>query len=203
MSLEWLRHTERLDQAALQESVRLLAQGEPVFGCIVERLGYPPLWERAPGFPTLVHIILEQQVSLASARAAFERLNDACLGVTPQSFLALDDAHLKRIGFSRQKTAYCRGLASEIVAGSLDLECLVQMDDQSARAYLVRLKGIGPWTAEIYLLMALLRPDAWPIHDRALAIAVQRAFGLAQPPSPDELERIGAAWRPQDRKSVV
>jgi DNA-3-methyladenine glycosylase II len=154
------------------------------------------MWRRRPGFPTLVHIILEQQVSLASARAAFERLQAAAAPLTPERFLEFDDAALKVIGFSRQKTAYGRHLAQALLERRFSLAALNRMDDATARANLLELKGVGPWTADIYLLMALRRPDVWPHGDLALAVAVQRVKRLRSRPTPEELERIGAAWRP-------
>jgi len=154
------------------------------------------LWAREPGFATLIYIILEQQVSLASARAAFGRLSEAISPVAPSAFLALDDAQLKAIGFSRQKTTYGRILAQAVLDGRLDLPALSAMDDDAVRSKLTRIKGIGPWTADIYLMEALLRPDIWPAGDLALAIAVQRVKRLEAPPSPAELEILGEVYRP-------
>jgi DNA-3-methyladenine glycosylase II len=154
------------------------------------------MWERTPGFPTLVHIILEQQVSLASARAAFDRLLAAASPLTPERFLEFDDATLKTIGFSRQKTAYVRELAHSIAEGYLDLEALGSLDNAAVRSGLTAIKGIGAWTAEIYLLMALLRPDAWPLGDLALAVAAQRVKRLSARPTPEELDALGETWRP-------
>ncbi len=187
---------QSLNEADLQTCVLALAQKEPVFKRIMDVHGLPPLWDRPPGFATLVQIILEQQVSLASARAAFEKLKNACPGVPPEQFLNFDDLQLKQIGFSRQKTAYCRSLAQEIVAGRLDLNALAGKEDEEVRTVLTGLKGIGPWTAEIYLLMALCRPDAWPVHDLALISALRRAFELPVAPSVDQFVRLGEAWRP-------
>ncbi len=165
---------------------------------MVERLGPPPLWAREPGFPTLIHIILEQQVSLASARAAFERLREAAAPhpLTPERFLSFDDAALKAIGFSRQKTAYARHLAEAIVLGRFDVDALASLPDADVRAALLQLKGVGPWSAGIYLLMALRRPDAWPSGDLALAAAAQRVKRLPTRPAPDYLEAMSEAWRP-------
>lgn len=163
---------------------------------ILDRLGPPPMWSREPGFPTLVWIILEQQVSLASARAAFERLLSAASPLTPEKFLTFDDPTLKTIGFSRQKTRYCRELSRSILDGLLDLEQLGSADDSTVRERLIRIKGIGPWTAEIYLLMALCRPDAWPTGDLALASALQRVKGLPELPTPAVMEAVGENWRP-------
>ena len=186
-----------LDETSLAQSLATLAQRDADLARIIQRLGPPPLWPRQPGFPTLVHIILEQQVSLASARAAFDRLCASADPLTPQRFLELTSAELKQIGFSRQKTAYCRGLAGAILAGSLDLESLNKLEDAPARQSLQHIKGIGPWTADIYLLMALRRPDIWPAGDLALIAAVQRAKRLpVRPPDSVTMETIANGWRP-------
>lgn len=140
--------------------------------------------------------ILEQQVSLASALAAFERLRAAAAPLTPESFLALDEAALRAFGFSRQKALYCRLAARAAVEGELDFAALASMDDDAARAALVRLKGVGPWTAEIYLLRALLRPDAWPAGDLALQIAAHEVKRLGARPNAAGLDELAEAWRP-------
>jgi DNA-3-methyladenine glycosylase II len=163
---------------------------------IVARYGPPPLWDRPAGFPTLVHIILEQQVSLASAKAAFDRLVAATDPLTPAAFLRLTDAELLAIGFSRQKARYGRALAAGIVEGALDLDALAGLPDDDVRLALEAIPGIGPWTSTIYLLMVLGRPDVWPTGDIALATAVGQIKGLATRPAPDELALIGEAWRP-------
>jgi DNA-3-methyladenine glycosylase II len=185
-----------LTSETLAEGLTFLTSLDADLARIHARLGVPPMWAREPGFPTLVYIILEQQVSLASARAAFGRLEKASGTITPQSFLAFDDAQLKTIGFSRQKAGYCRGLARAVLDGELDLESLAAMDAAEARAALLRLKGIGPWTADIYLLMALLQPDVWPAGDLALAAAWQKLKHLPTRPGAPELAAIAEAWRP-------
>jgi DNA-3-methyladenine glycosylase II len=144
----------------------------------------------------LIHIILEQQVSLASARAAFNRLCACVSPLTPASFLTLDDNTLRNTGFSRQKAGYSRHLAQAILAGDLDLDAVARQDDAGARAMLLALKGIGPWTADIYLLMALRRPDIWPAGDLALQIAMQRVKRLASRPTLAEMETLAEPWRP-------
>jgi len=154
------------------------------------------MWARQPGFPTLIHIILEQQVSLASARAAMDRLRAAASPLTPSRFLEFDNATLKTIGFSRQKTAYGRHLAQSILKGQLNLAALTKMDDETARTELLKIRGIGSWTANIYLLMALRRPDILPSGDLALAVAAQQVKRLKARPTQDELEKLGVAWRP-------
>jgi DNA-3-methyladenine glycosylase II len=185
---------DRLTPATLAHGLRVLSRRDPALARIVRDYGSPPLWGRSPGFPTLIHIILEQQVSLASAQAAFDRLRAACRGrITPQRVLAMDDVMLKRIGFSRQKAAYGRHLAQSIVEGRFSPARLDALHDEAARSELLRLKGVGPWTADIYLLMALRRPDVWPSGDLALAAAVQRVKRLRSRPTPERLEAIGAA----------
>jgi DNA-3-methyladenine glycosylase II len=185
-----------LTDATLRDAVADLTGRDPRLARIAAEYGPPPLWERDPGFPTLLRTILEQQVSLASARAAYEKLLVIASPLTPERFLGLNDSELKSSGFSRQKTRYGRDLAAAIVSGRLDLEGLQALDDQEARAALTRVKGIGKWTADIYLLLALRRPDVWPAGDLALATAVRQAMGLAATPDPVRMEAIGAAWQP-------
>lgn len=185
-----------LTESTLFDAVRHLAARDPDLAAVVARFGPPPLWAREPGFPTLVLMILEQQVSLASARAAFERLRAAVGEITPASVLQLDDAALRTIGFSRQKTAYTRHLAVAIEEGRFDPHALALLPDDEARRALVALKGIGPWTAEVYLLMALGRPDAWPHYDLGLLVAAQEVKALPQRPTPQELEQVAEPWRP-------
>jgi len=173
-----------------------LAAIDPDLCRAVERLGPPPLWDRAPGFPTLVHIVLEQQVSLASARSAFDKLTRSLPSLAPEVFLTLDDRQLKDIGFSGQKGRYCRALAGALLDGSLDLERVAFLPDDEARAELERVAGIGPWTSSIYILMALLRPDVWPPGDLALAAAVRDLKGLEHRPSSKQLLTVAETWRP-------
>lgn len=188
--------TGALDEAGLLIAVGGLAARDPRLAAIVERIGPPPLWDRPPGFATLLHIVLEQQVSLASAQAAFDRLVAASGVVTPERFLAFDDAELLAIGFSRQKARYGRALAAAIVDGSLDLEALERWDDDAVREALESIPGIGPWTSTIYLLMVLGRPDVWPVGDLALETAVGESLGLGRRPGRDEFMALGEAWRP-------
>jgi DNA-3-methyladenine glycosylase II len=185
-----------LTSATLAQVVEWLAAHDPALAHIIQRYGLPPLWPREPGFPTLIHIILEQQVSLASARAAFERLCAAVTPLTPQGFLTLDDAQLKAIGFSRQKTLYGRELARAILKGQLDLEAIAGLDDEAVRVQLKQIKGIGDWTVDVYLLLALRRPDAFAPGDLALLLAVQQIKGLGQRPTPAELQALAESWRP-------
>ena len=145
---------------------------------ILSTWGPPPFWTHPPGFPGIVLAILAQQVSLESARATFARLELAIGLVEPERLLSLDDGTLRAIGFSRQKASYVRGVAREIVAGSLDLDGLQFVDDEAARKTLVQVRGIGAWTADTYLLFSLRRQDAWPSGDLALAKAIQESRGV-------------------------
>ncbi len=185
-----------LNEEFFAEGVTELVRRDADLADVIHKYGPPPLWVREPGFPTLVYIILEQQVSLASARAAFERLQAAAKPLTPRRFLRLSDGELKRIGFSRQKTLYTRLLADSLDRRYLDLRDLQGLHDDVARKMLVALKGIGRWTADIYLLSALRRPDIWPVGDLALATAVQEVKRLRKRPGPEHLEKISQPWRP-------
>ncbi len=185
-----------LDDAALAESTIALADTDPVLAGLVARNGIPPLWARKPGFATMLRLILEQQVSLASADAAYRKLQAAVGSVEPTTVLALDDDQLKGIGFSRQKAGYARGLAEGLVEGSIDLDALETAQDEIAINRLRSIRGIGPWTASCYLLFALRRPDAWPPGDRALQVSIFRVYGLADVPDADTANERARAWRP-------
>ena len=162
---------------------------------IHERHGPAPFWQRPVGFATLIHIILEQQVSLASAQACLDKLR--ALGeLTPRGVLGYSDQTLREAGLSRQKARYCRILARALLDGELDLVGLSGKDDLEARGALTKLTGIGRWTADIYLLMAERRPDIWPIGDLAIVVALQRLVRLDQRPDPALAEELGEQWRP-------
>jgi DNA-3-methyladenine glycosylase II len=185
-----------LDEKSLKRGCDALAKRDADLRFVLNTHGVPPLWKREEGFATLVHIILEQQVSLASARAAFTRLQETLARVTPQRFLKLDDETLKAIGFSRQKTLYSRTLAQAVIEKRIDLAAFTKMKDEEVRATLKNLKGIGDWTVDIYLLMALVRADAWPNGDLALAVAAQKLKQLEMRPTPAELQTLAESWRP-------
>jgi DNA-3-methyladenine glycosylase II len=185
-----------LNDEALAQGTRWLCRRDGDLRRVVKRFGVPPMWARESGFSTLLHIILEQQVSLASAKAAHNKLLEIASPLTPNRFLRLDDLTLKAVGFSRQKASYGRELARSILEGALDLEALSAMDDATVRSELVKIKGIGRWSADIYLLMALRRPDIWPVGDLALATAAQKIKGLKTRPTADELDEISSPWKP-------
>jgi DNA-3-methyladenine glycosylase II len=191
-----LRMGKRLSRLTLLKCVRELAVKDKDLAKIASTYGPPPLRKREQGFHTLVQIILEQQVSLASAKAAYNRLKVAVDPLEPKSFLGLTDKELKPIGFSRQKTRYGRELANAILDGSLDLPGLSKLEDKEAKEQLMRVRGIGPWTADIYLLMALGRPDIWPDGDLALEAAIQQVKGWSRRPTPEEARNMSDEWRP-------
>ena len=185
-----------LDDTKLQTAITTLTKKDKQLQAVIEKYGPPPLWNREAGFPSLVKIILEQQVSLASAQAAYNKLLDTINPLTPEGFLKLNDESLKEIGFSRQKTRYCRLLAESIKSGELDLDSLAEKDDQTVMKTLTGLKGIGPWTASIYLLMVLLRHDVWPEGDLALQVSMKEVYGLDDIPSKEMAARKAEDWKP-------
>ena len=185
-----------LTQKSLALAARELAARDPILAGIFAAYGDPPLWRRATGFQTLVHIILEQQVSLKSAKAMLVRLEAAIQPFTPPRFIELGDGYLRSLGVTRQKSAYLVHLAGSIVNGELSFDRLARMSDDEARLALMQIKGIGSWSADVYLLMAMRRADIWPAGDLALAVAMQDLRGLARRPGSDELERLAEQWRP-------
>lgn len=201
MGLAALLPTPRADAAPLYAPIGLddglgALGGEPVFRAIIDRAGAPRFRRRRNGFETLLHIILEQQVSIDAAAAMFRRLNGLCPALTPAAFLALDDANLRLCGFSRQKAAYGRGLAEAVASGALDFVRLAAATDEEALDALVALKGIGRWSAEIYLIFALGRADIWPAADLGLQLGIMECLGLASRPDERALREIGEQWRP-------
>jgi DNA-3-methyladenine glycosylase II len=185
-----------LDAGSFETAVAELTGRDRDLAAVLERHGPPPFWIREPGFPTLILFILEQQVSLASARAAYDRLLEQVGTLNPEAFLCLDDGALRAVGFSRQKTGYGRDLARAVTSGSLDLERLAHRPDGEVREALTAIRGIGSWTADVYLLSALRRPDVWPAGDLALARAVEEVKGVAVEPASPGLEEVAEPWRP-------
>ncbi|MBE9170720.1 DNA-3-methyladenine glycosylase 2 family protein [Pleurocapsales cyanobacterium LEGE 06147] len=185
-----------LTEASFTSGLKVLAERDKDIAGVLIALGPPPVWKREAGFPTLIHIILEQQVSVSAAKAVFNRLSSTIVPLTPENFLTAEDLQLKAFGFSRQKTQYGRALANVIINGQLDLAELATRDETVIRTELKRVKGIGDWTVDIYLLMALQRPNVFPKGDLALAIAAQQLKGLAVRPTPAELESLAENWQP-------
>lgn len=186
-----------LSEERLISGTDRLIKIDPDFQKIVDQYGYSPFYKRETGYNTLLWIILEQQVSLDSAKATYFKLVDRLDGdLNPASFLTLNDEELKAAGFSRQKTRYGRELSSAILNKTLDLDRLEQMPDDEVRDELIKIKGIGPWTANIYLLMALARQDIWPAGDIALEEGIKRLKGLEKRPKKDDFVAWGEQWRP-------
>jgi DNA-3-methyladenine glycosylase II len=186
----------RLDETTFAEAVELLSHEEEVFAAAVGAHGAPPFWTRPAGFPTLVWLILEQQVSLESGAEMYRRLHGLVGEITPEAVVASGEAALRGIGVTRQKAGYLLDLAALITDGALDLEDLSRATPEEARAELLGLRGIGPWTADAYLLSALRFPDVFPLGDRALQVGTGEVLGLAAVPDPSELELLSAPWRP-------
>ena len=188
--------SQALNNRTLAIAARELASRDKTLRTIFESHGNPPLWRRSQGFPTLVHIILEQQVSLRSGKAMFDRLSSAVKPFGPEQFLNCGEQSLRRLGVTRQKAAYLIHLSELIVGGKLNLPRLSRMADDDARQALMSVKGIGPWSADVYLLMAMCRADIWPAGDLALAVAAKELFSLDERPTPIELELLAEKWRP-------
>ncbi len=187
---------ERLDEATFQLGAELLADEDESLAGAVERWGIPEFWQRRPGFPTLALLILEQQVSLESGAAMYRRLGGLVGPVTPESVLEAGSSRLRSIGITRQKSGYLLELAAHVVDGLLDLNGLESAPVAEARVTLLGIKGIGPWTADAYLLSASRRPDMWPVGDRALQVGVAEVLGMTDVPDQEQLEMLGEAWRP-------
>jgi len=185
----------QLTKRSLSIACKRLASDFEIFGRVHDLYGVPPLWYRETGFVTLLQIILEQQVSLASAKACYDKLAARLGDVTPDTFLTLDDVDMKSVGFSRQKMAYARHLSEALINRHVDLDALSDLSDVEVKAVLMSLKGVGEWTSDIYLLMALLRPDVMPKGDVALHTAYHKLTGEPRPSS-DEFLVIAEQWRP-------
>ncbi|ETI64447.1 HhH-GPD [Sphingobium sp. C100] len=189
--------------AQLRESLDAIALLEPGFVAAIHRVGYPEPRVRAPGYETLLRTIVGQQVSVASAAAVWRKLEaELGLGCAPQALLARDHDALRACGLSRQKQGYARSLAELVVSGALDLHAL-PADDEEAIAQLVRIKGIGRWSAEIYLLFAEGRPDIWPAGDLAVQIEIGRILGLPDRPSEALTRTLAERWSPHRGAAAI
>lgn len=184
----------RLTRETLRAAAEFLAAGDRTLRLIYQTHGVPPLWARRPGFVTLIRIVLEQQVSLVSARSMFERLKSNIDPFTAETFIESGEAYLRSLGVTRQKARYCVAVAEAFTNGKL--RRLGRLADEDAHAALLTITGVGPWTASIYLLMALRRADIWPNGDVALATAVGKLRGLQSRPSFAQLAEMAETWRP-------
>jgi DNA-3-methyladenine glycosylase II len=163
---------------------------------IIKQYGYPPIWTRAASFQTLIHIILEQQVSLASARAALNKLKEKLGTITARKLLALSDEELKACYFSRQKMVYAKCLAHAIVSKQINLKSFSTLKDAEIRQELKMIKGIGDWTVDVYLLFALQRTDIFPLGDLAMISALKELKQLNKETKKEELLKLSEPWKP-------
>src|SRR6188472_829311 len=187
----------------LHESLDELAKLEPAFAKVLETHGIPEPRNSEPGAHTLLRTIVGQQVSVAAARSMWAKL-EAAFGSPPDLnlLLAASDEELRAAGMSRQKAGYIRSLAELVISGELDLDNLPE-DDEEAIAHLIKIKGIGRWSAEIYLLFAEGRSDVWPAGDLAVQIEIGRMLGLGDRPSEKQLRELAEAWRPHRGAAAV
>lgn len=186
----------QLTVSSLATAVAELTARDADLHAVVTRYGAPPMWGRQPGFATIVRIILEQQVSLSAAKTMFARLQSAVGTVTPESVHTLGVSGMRSLGFTGQKSAYCAGLADSILSGALNLSAVARAEQSAGRAQLLNVRGLGPWSVDVYFLMALRRPDVWPHGDLALAIATHEVKRLPARPDYNSLTRLAEQWAP-------
>ena len=187
---------QQFDRSNYQTICDQLASSDPELQKIIDTHGYPPFWSRPNSFESLVHIILEQQVSLASALSALNKLKERVQELTPARILLLTDEEMRASYVSRQKSGYIRYLAEALLRGQLKLDELPHLPDDAVRAQLVALKGIGNWTADVYLMFALQRADIFPIGDLAAVNALKRVKQLPAKATQEEMLKITEQWQP-------
>jgi DNA-3-methyladenine glycosylase II len=180
----------------LRPALEALAEADPALGRAYAACGLPPVRRADPGFAGIVNIVASQQLSKDAAGAIVRRIRQRLDPVTPDGFLALDEAEATALGLSRPKVRYLRGVAQAVASGELDFAQLQAADDATAMERLTALKGIGTWTAEIYLLFALERPDVFPAQDLALQVSAQRIHALDARPDAKTLRTLAETWRP-------
>ncbi len=192
-----------LTAEAIRKGLDHIATRAPLMAGAIERVGYPEPRIRSTGYGTLLRTIVGQQVSVAAAASVWNKL-EALLGedMPPQDLLAADFDALRACGLSRQKQGYARSLCELVVSGELDLDSL-PADDEEAVAELVRIKGIGRWSAEIYLLFAEGRPDIWPAGDLAVQVGLGKLLGLPERPTEKETRALAEDWRPHRGAAAI
>lgn len=191
-----VQHLQKFHKGNFTHLCDVLAKKDKHLRSIIKEYGHPPMWTRPNTFQTLVLTILEQQVSLASAYAAFKKLKERTGYITPQKILALSDEELRASYFSRQKIVYVRELANAIMAKQLRLKKLERLTDEEVRYELKKIKGIGDWTADVYLMHVLQRTDLFPIGDIALVNSLKENKQLAKDISKEAMLAIAEPWRP-------
>jgi DNA-3-methyladenine glycosylase II len=182
----------------MRKAILHLKKADPVLGSIVERVGPYRIQYREPGFETLVRSIVYQQLSGRVASVIFARLAAATPGgkITPEGILKLTPARMRKLGLSKQKTAYIRDLARKTVRGQVQFEALQNLPDHEVIEQLTQVKGIGVWTAHMFLIFALQRPDVLPTGDLGVRVAIRKAYGLDDLPHPKQIEELACSWRP-------
>ena len=186
-----------------QADLEALIEKDAAMARAFELAGFPASRSRAPGFPSLLRIIVNQQLSVHAARAIWDRLEKGLGRVTPKAVLGASDDDLRAFGLSRGKVRYARALGEAVAAGKLDLDGLDSLDDNAVRGELTKITGVGRWTADIYMMFALGRRDVWPAGDLALAEATGRLLRLPARPGPKEMDEIGIKWRPWRTAAAV
>lgn len=185
-----------LTRATLQDVLQLLSEGDPMLKQLASDFGPPPLWRRSQNFETLVHIILEQKISLTSALAVMQRVKELCPDMSAELFLHVPEIALRTAGISGRKISYCYSMAEAVVQGDLNLRALRGLPDDVVVEQLMKVRGIGPWTAGVYLLMAMRRPDAWASGDRALVVSMAESAQLDSVPDYAQFDDYAQRWQP-------
>jgi DNA-3-methyladenine glycosylase II len=194
----------RLTKRHLNSALDELSVRDRDLATALKLVGYPEERRNPKGFQTLMHIIAAQQLSTKAAATIIGRLHDACAPeLSPKSYMRLDDAAIRAVGFSGQKLLYARGLSQAVLDGTLDLDRMETMTDQEVQDALTALKGFGRWSAEMYLISSLGRPDIWPADDLAVQEGVRRLKGLEARPSQKEMDAIAEPWRPYRTAAAV
>ena len=186
-----------LTERNLRSDLRALARADTHVAAALERFGYPALRRRPPGFETLLRAIVFQQISIHAAGAIWKRIEAAVTPLTAGAYCGVGDHVLRVCGLSRQKLAYARSLAELVASGEVPLEALGAMADEEAIDQLVKIKGVGRWTAEVYLMFALGRRDMWPADDLGLVVGMQRLKSLRKRPDRKRMLKLGEPWRPR------
>lgn len=187
---------QSLTRDTLLPAVTNLCAQDSLMQSLVKEFGPPPLWQRTQSLETLIHVILEQKVSLASAKAVMLRVKKLAPTLSAEEFLAVPESQLRDAGVSERKVSYCRSIATALVSGELDLKALRRCSNEEVMQRLIKIRGIGPWTAGVYLLMAMRRSDAWASGDRALVVSYAQSIGSTDIPSYPQLDEIAQRWSP-------
>ena len=180
----------------IRKTLDKLAKNDSDLSSALFQVGYPAPRIRETGFGALIHIIIGQQVSTKSAKAIRERLKSVVNPLTPKNFLAVGDEQIRGVGFSKRKIEYGKGLAEAIIAGMLDIHELEHLDDEKVAKAITKIRGLGQWSADIYMLFSLGRPDVWPHTDLAIKVAVQKLKRMPDRPNRDQMLQIAQRWQP-------